>query len=239
MTGGSARVGIVLPSSNTTTEADFQRTAPLGVTLHSSRIWLLDTRVLDLESMNREAESAVRYLATADVDVIAYACTSGSFLGGPGHDEDLVAQLAAAAGRAAVVCTSPAVVQAIRALGIERIGVVTPYTADINERLGQYLDGMGFEVTGVAGAGLVSNLDVGRQTPGEIAAFALSQVDSAADGYFLSCTNWRAMEVAEALERETGKPVVTSNQATIWAAFRAKGINPMATGSQRLFALPA
>jgi maleate cis-trans isomerase len=239
MSEGPARVGIVLPSSNTTVEADFQRVAPTGVTLHSSRIWLLDTSVPDLEAMNREAESAVRYLASAEMDVIAYACTSGSFLGGPGHDEELVARLAAVAGRAAVVCTSPAAVQAMRALDIQRVGVVTPYTADINERLGQYLGGMGFEVTGIAGADLVLNLDIGRQTPEEIAAFARSRIDPEADGYFLSCTNWRAMEVAGALERQTGKPVVTSNQATIWAAFRALGINPMATGSQRLFAPPA
>ena len=236
MRDGLVRVGIVLPSSNTPFEADFHRAAAPGVTLHSSRIWLLDARVTDLESMNREAESAVRYLASADVDVIAYACTSGSFLGGLGHDEELVARLAAAAGGAAVVCTSSAAVQAMHALGIERVSVVTPYTTDINERLGQYLGGMGFEVTGLSGAGLVSNLDIGRQSPDEVAAFALSQIDSEADGYFLSCTNWRAMEVVEALEQETGKPVVTSNQATIWAACRSVSVATQRTHTQRLFA---
>ena len=234
------KIGLILPSSNTTTEPDFHRVLPPNVSVHSSRIWIVDTTLEDLDAMNRDAELAARYVGTAAVDVIAYACTSGSFLGGPGYDQDLLARIVAASGSPAVG-TSPAMIEALRAVGVRRVSVVTPYLDSINQRLTAFLEGHGFEVVSMAGQQIVPNLEIGAQAPETILAFAKEHLDPSADGYFLSCTNWRAMEVAEQLELDSGKPVITSNQATVWAAFRALGLTEPVLGNGRLLSelLPA
>lgn len=225
MTQERKKIGLVVPSSNTSTEPDFYRVMPENVSLHSHRIWLEDTTLEDLDTMNRDAETAAKYVGTADVDVIAYACTSGSFLGGPGYDQNLLTTLTKSSGGTPAIGTSPAMIEALKTLGIKRVSVVTPYLDVINERLREFLQGNGFEVLSIAGQQIVPNTEIGDQTPETILAFAKDNLDPSADGYFLSCTNWRAFEVVEQLERESGKPVVTSNQATIWAAFRALGLN--------------
>ncbi len=217
------RIGLIVPSSNSSVEYDYQRVLPEGASLHSARVFLVDTTLESLETMNQDAEEAARSLATADVDVIAYACTSGSFLGGPGYDAQLLARIESAAGGTPAIGTTPAVVEALRASSVENVAVVTPYLDSINERLTAFLEGTGFQVASMAGQQLVANLDIGNQTPEQIVDFARRHLDKDADGFFLSCTNWRAMEVAEALEQESGKPVITSNQATIWASLRAVG----------------
>ena len=68
------------------------------------------------------------------------------------------------------------------------------------------------------------------QHPDRVVEFASSVCSPEADVLFCSCTAWRSMEAAEALENETGRPVVTSNQATVWAAFDRLGIQPAVTG---------
>ena len=75
------RIGAIVPSTNTTCEADFQMVAPKDVTIHGHRLWLTNDEHDEqhVERMNREIESAAQYLATAKVDAIAYGCTTGSF----------------------------------------------------------------------------------------------------------------------------------------------------------------
>ncbi|MDA1036637.1 MAG: aspartate/glutamate racemase family protein [Chloroflexi bacterium] len=233
------KIGLVVPSSNTSTEPDFYRVMPANVSLHSHRIWLEDTTLEDLDTMNRDAEKAARYIGTADVDVIAYACTSGSSLGGPGYDQNLLVTLTKASGGAPAIGTSPAMIDGLKSLGIKRVSVVTPYLDSINERLQAFLEGHGFEVISIAGQQIVPNTEIGAQTPETILAFANKHLDPSADGYFLSCTNWRAFEVVEQLEQQSGKPVVTSNQATIWAAFRSLGLHDPIPGFGALLRQPA
>lgn len=233
------RIGLILPSSNSSVEPDFQRVLPDDASLHAARVFLVDTTLESLETMNQDAEEAARSLGTAAVDVIAYACTSGSFLGGPGYDQDLLARVSAAAGGTQAIGTTPAVIDAFHTLGMKRVAVVTPYLDSINVRLNDFLGASGFEVASMAGQQLVANLDIGDQTPEQIKDFARQNLAFEADGYFLSCTNWRAIEVAEELERELGKPVVTSNQATVWAALRAAGYSAPIEGFGALMRTPA
>ncbi|MCE2468932.1 MAG: aspartate/glutamate racemase family protein [Dehalococcoidia bacterium] len=223
MNSRRTRIGLIVPSSNSTAEYDYQRILDAETALHTARVFLVDTTIEMLERMNQDAEEAARSLESAGVDVIAYACTSGSFLGGPGYDDALLARVSDAARGTKAVGTTPAVIDALHAMGLRRVAVVTPYIDSINERLAAFFEDKGFDIASMAGQQLVANLDIGDQTPEQIAAFAKQHMARDVDGFFLSCTNWRAMEVVEELERELGKPVVTSNQATIWASLRAVG----------------
>ena len=232
------RIGVMVPSTNTTLEADFQLIAPPTVTIHGQRLWLTNEANGDAayERMNGEIESGARYLATARVDVVAYGCTTGSFYRGSGWDQEMLAILRAAGGVPAVA-TSPAVVEALRTFGVRRLSVVTPYPEWNNRRLRPYFEGMGFEVLTVDGepiAAASGNQGINDQEPESVAEFATRMCRPQADALLCSCTAWRALEAVDPIEQKLGKPVVTSNQATIWAAFRAIGVDPRIRGYGRL-----
>ena len=221
MSSTRKKIGVIVPSSNTTVESDFVRVLPENTSLHSSRMWVVATGMAVLERMNQDLESCSKQIGSAEVDVIAYACTSGSFVGGAGFDRKIRDQIMGWSGGIPTVPTSTAVLQALQLLGMKRISVVSPYPDDTNQSLSSYLESNGFSVTSLAGRGHKMNREIGAETPEAITKFAYDNLSANADGLFLSCTNWRAMEAVSILEEMTGKPVVTSNQATIWATFCA------------------
>ncbi len=229
------KIGLILPSSNTTVEYDLQRVVPSYVSIHSARMWAVGSSVEVLERMNQDSDGCARLLGSAEVDVITYACTGGSLLGGAGSDEELRRRISETAGGIPTVATATAVVTTLKTLGIQKLSLATPYPDDITEKVRVFLEENGLKVLTYTGRGHRMNRDIGADTPKTIIKFAKEQLAPEADGIFLSCTNWRAMEVADQLEQEIGKPVVTSNQATIWATFRALGLNEPRQGYGRLF----
>jgi len=233
------RIGVMVPSTNTTCEADFTLVVPCGVTVHGQRLWMTNDATGDAayQRMNGEIATGARYLATARVDVIAYGCTTGSFYKGPGWDREMLALIEREAGVPAVA-TTPSVVAALRAFGARRLSVATPYPDWNNQRLRAYLEAQGFEVLNVDGepeAAASGNQGINDQSPESVIAFASRVCRPEADALLCSCTAWRSVEAADALERRVGKPVVTSNQATIWMALGAIGITQAVRGFGRLF----
>ena len=236
--GVRRRIGVMVPSTNTTCEADFNMVVPRGVTVHGQRLWMTNDAHGDdaYKRMNGEIETGARYLATAKVDVIAYGCTTGSFYRGPGWDRDMIAQLERVAGVPAVAA-APSVVEAVRFFGARRISVATPYPEWNNQRLRAYLEALGLEVLNVEGeprAARSGNQGINDHDPQEVIAFASKVCRPEADALLCSCTAWRALEAVDELERQVGKPVVTSNQASIWAAFRKVGLTRPVKGFGRL-----
>lgn len=164
----------------------------------------------------------------------SYGCTTGSFFKGPGWDEEMQALITENAGGVPSVGTSPAVVAALWHLGAKRLAIVTPYPDWNNERLERYMLATGFEVETLSGntEGLadkyLGNQGVNNQLPQHVARFAIEQVgrlqDQQVDAVFCSCTAWRSMEAVQAIEAACNLPVVTSNQATIWASLRELGL---------------
>ena len=232
------RIGVMVPSTNTTCEADFQMTVPRDVTIHGQRLWMTNEGTGDdaYVRMNGEIESGARYLATAHVDVVVYGCTTGSFYKGPGWDTQMLELIRREAGVPAVA-TSPSVVEALRFFGARRLSVATPYPEWNNQRLRAYLEAQGFEVLNVDGeprAAAAGNQGINDQDPEEVAEFASRVCRPEADALLCSCTAWRSVEAAAAIEARTGKPVVSSNQSTIWTALRALGITRPITGFGRL-----
>jgi len=237
------RIGVMVPSTNTTCEADFQMTAPPGVTVHGQRLWLTNDALgaEGMDRMNAEIESGARYLATARVDVISYGCTTGSFYKGPGWDRDMMATISRTAGVPAVA-TTPAVIDALRLFGARRISVATPYPEWNNARLRAYLEATGFEVLSLEAepeAAKAGNQGINDQDPAVIVDFASRACRPDADALLCSCTAWRSVEAVEEIERRIGKPVVTSNQAAIWASLRALGLTEPIAGFGSLLRRPA
>jgi maleate cis-trans isomerase len=232
------RIGVMVPSTNTTCEADFQMVVPRGFTVHGQRLWLTNDALGEegMVRMNAEIESGARYLATARVDAISYGCTTGSFFKGPGWDREMIALIERTA-EVPAVATSPSVVEALRFFGARRISVATPYPEWNNQRLRAYLALQGFEVLNLEAeptAARAGNQGINDQDPSVVVDFAARACRPEADALLCSCTAWRSVEAAEEIERRTGKPVVTSNQASIWMTLRRLGHTEPLAGFGRL-----
>jgi maleate isomerase len=233
MHGWRGRLGLIVPSSNTTNEPEFYRALPEGVSLHTARMRLEDADADNLVEMAEEVERCVELLATADVDAIAYGCTTGSLVKGPGYDEEIEARIEDAAGVPGVA-TAAAIKRAFDALDLHSLAITTPYIDDLNRREEEFLEDAGYDVVDMTGLDIRSNLKIGEQQP-ETAYREARELDVDADGVFISCTNYRTFEVIEALERDLGVPVVTSNQATLWNVLRTVGVEPTEAAPGQLF----
>lgn len=219
------RLGLVVPSSNTTAEVEFSQYTPEGVSIHAARMPLESVTVDELDSMSADASRAAKLLGHANVDVVAYACTTGSLLHGPGFDAELEEALSTAAGVPAVA-TARSVVRALNTIGAERIAVATPYTADLDERERDFLEAAGFEIVAMDGRAIKANTAIGALGPGDAhdQVVTLSETAERVDAIFISCTNYRAIDAVESLESELEIPVITSNSATLWDACRVSSI---------------
>ncbi|WP_253250257.1 maleate cis-trans isomerase family protein, partial [Arthrobacter globiformis] len=167
----NTRIGMIVPSSNTCLEPQSYRI--LGdrtdVTIHFTRIPV--TRIALDDSSDRQFDPAVmreaaRLLATADVDVIAWNGTSGSWLGS-GHDRDLVHEITDATGIPATTSTL-AYLEAFRTFGTERIGLFTPYTEDVNHAIIGSYERDGIKTVSHRCLGLSDNESFGRVTDDEM-----------------------------------------------------------------------
>jgi len=230
------RLGLLIPSSNTTMEHEFNLMRPREATVHVARMRLKEVTLSKLMDMEKEIEPAALRLADAKVNVIGFGCTSGSLFRGLGHDQEIVTRIERATDIPAVA-TSGAVVDALKALNLSRISVATPYTEEINSLESRFLEENGFVIQKIKGLGITDNLKIGEQSPRTVYKL-VGEVDTAqSDGVFVSCTNLRTIEVVGRLEKELKKPVVSSNTATLWAMLRKIKYREPVTGLGRLLTM--
>jgi maleate isomerase len=220
------RIGVIVPSSNTTVEADFMRALPAGVTVHAARMFLAETTAeAERRMIYDHVPIAVTDLATLRPHVVAFACTSGGAVLGAEGEARLIANIARETG-APVVSTNDAVGEAIAKLGRRRIALLTPYVDELNQAIRAGLEGRGLTIVHMAGLGITDNFGICSVTPDEIVGFAERELAGQQfDLLFVSCTNFRAVEARLTLMQRFGVPVVTSNQATIDAVFDAIGVS--------------
>ena len=220
------RIGMIVPSSNTCLEPQTYRI--LGdrddVTIHFTRIPVV--RIALDDSSDRQFDPAVmreaaRLLATADVDVIAWNGTSGSWLGS-GHDRELVHEITDATGIPATTSTL-AYLEAFRAFGTERIGLFTPYTEDVNRAVIASYEGDGIKTVDHRFLGLSDNESFGRVTDGEMRPGSLELAAAAPDALVYLCTNLYGANIAAEIEAGTGVPVLDSVAVTLWHCLKLAG----------------
>lgn len=221
--GRRRRIGLLVPSSNTTMEPELHRMTPGGVSIHTARMRLVETTPEKLVEMADDAGRAAHLLATAEVDFIVYGCTTGSLIGGVEWEERLVQGIERETG-VPTISTSRAVIDALKALNVERVAVATPYIDVLNRLERAFLESHGIEVTAIRGLGIVRNVEIGR-TEGAAVEELVRAVAGGADAVFISCTNLPTIGLIEPLEAGLRRPIVTSNQASLWAALRGEGFH--------------
>ena len=236
--GSRGRIGLILPSVNTVAEPEMNRMRPAGVTVHVARVLIpadistLEAFIQMCEAGCQNAEKAVRELATAKVDAYAFAFTAGSFFRGAGWDEEISGRIATAGG-APCVATSTAAVEALKAYGVRKIAIVSPY-AIANDLLGKFVEEKGIEVIRMEGLKLSSAQEEGRQTSATFRNLVQRADVAEAEAILVACTNFPTLAALEDLEKSLGKLIITANQATFWAALRRLGIVDKIAGFGRL-----
>jgi maleate isomerase len=226
--GLRAHLGMMLPSVNTIAEPQIAAMLPPGVSLHTTRLRLIES---DLLSMLERLEEAAGLIADAHVDRIIFHCTAVSM-----YSPEIVGEITrrvAAVTPIPLVITSEAIVAALRALQASKIVLMTPYPQATNDREVRFLAHHGITVLRERGLGL-EGPHLASVEPEQWYRETMALRDPAADAYFISCTAVRSADVIEALERDLGRPVITSNQGMLWGALRAAGIDDRRAGFGRL-----
>jgi len=158
MYGWRARVGLIVPSTNSTIEEEFHRLLPEGISVHTARMFLKWTKEEDTykahEKMNEHALEAGRSLATVGPNIIVYGCTGGSFFKGFEYHVVLSKHIEEIAG-IKTITTSTAVLSALKLFKIHKLLVVTPYVNRLNEREKLFLEKNGFKIMKIEGLGLL------------------------------------------------------------------------------------
>lgn len=220
MTKKPIRIGLIIPSSNTTVEPEFARMSSSlpWLTVHTSRIDLVEVTPEALIQMVKGIERSASLLAHASVNAICLACTSASFLKGKDHLLSLKDAMERATGLPCIT-TSESVVIALEALEARRIGLVTPYIPQLNTLEIEFLQESipKLEIVCVKSFHLQSNLEIGRLSLERIHYFSRDLIEEYhPDTLFLSCTNMPSIDLIQPLENESGISVITSNSASLF-----------------------
>ncbi|MBR9763165.1 MAG: Asp/Glu racemase [Rhodobacteraceae bacterium] len=229
------QIGLVVLKSDETIERDFRDLLPREIELLVTRVPAGDELTLEnLTEIRNHLSQAVSLFPTGvDFASLAYACTSGSATLGIGQVERL---LRATATTRAVSNPLSALLAACKALRVRRLGILSPYSQPVSDKLASCLEGYGLQVPvcgsfAVPHEAMVVRIDAGSILFGAAALARKARVDA----LFLSCTNLRTLGLLERIEAQVGLPVLSSNQVLAWHMMQQAGVVPQGPG--RLFAL--
>jgi len=214
--------GVLIPSTNTTTEAEYSRLPSEDYQAHYARLLTSTPGRPFSPSRNEDVEYQSKLLGTARVGMVVLIQTSASLFADD-YDEQAIRRMSQAAGVPAATSAS-ALGRALRALGVRRIGLVSPYSEEVNGRCRRYLaDRHGLEVVALDGFAATDSYSIGKLGP-EKAHAAFARIDAPSiEAFALPGANFATLAHLSAWERELGKPIVTSSQAALWAVARELG----------------
>ncbi|MDE0210849.1 MAG: Asp/Glu racemase [Boseongicola sp.] len=240
---GRARLGLLVPFTNTNLEPDMTLMSPPGISVHSARLGGYDAERIPDESQMQglgtsDIDEPLRLLTGVRPDIILYGCTSATLAHGPDFDRKLAARSKSVSG-VETVTAAGALVSALQVLGAKKVGLASPYVQAINDMAVAFLAEAGIEtVQRSEVTEPLSNEDQGAMTPDEVIASGIRADHDDADAVVLSCTDMRSVESVARLERALCKPAICSNQAMMHEALRRLGIDEPVPGFGTLLERP-
>jgi maleate isomerase len=211
----TARVGVIIPSSNRMVEEEMIAAFPQSVQPHVTRLRMTGPNRGPLASVLPRIEEATRALTDARCEVVAFHCTANSMEEGRGGEERILAAVKSA-GAPQATTTATAIRRAFDALGARKIVLITPYDQRTTDHEAEFLHESGYQVLHAAGFALKGSDAYCATPPAYWGDRVREAARSDADVYLVSCANISVFSVIEALEHELDRPVVTSNQAVVW-----------------------
>ena len=213
-------IGVIAPF-DLALERELWRWVPMEVSLHLARTPYepvpVSLEMARLVSDSRHLAAATRDVLHVEPEVVAYLCTSGSFVNGVDYERSLTKAICDA-GAPEAVTTSGALAEVLHQLDLRRVSVLTPYDGDLTVALHEFLAELGVRTVASDHLGLGGGIwKVSYRT---IAERILAADHGDAEAIFVSCTNLPTFDLIEPLETALGKPVLTANQLTMWACLR-------------------
>ena len=224
--------GVLIPSTNTTVEIEYSRLLPASLQAHVGRLLTSGTGPF-ASPKDEDVAYQARLLGTARVEVISLAQTSASLFADD-YDAVTTKRISEAAGVPAIT-SAQAVGEAVKALGARRIALVSPYSQPVIERAKHYYESKyGLNVAALEGFAATDSYMIGKLGP-ENARDAFARIDRPEiEVLIVPGGNFPTMSFVDGWEREFGKPVITTNQAALWAMMGIMGVSEKLPGLGRL-----
>ncbi|WP_327579037.1 maleate cis-trans isomerase family protein [Streptomyces sp. NBC_00145] len=246
------RVGMIVPSSNTTMETEIpamlrarEEVLPERFTFHSARMRMQHVTPEELRAMDQQADRCATELADARVDVLAYACLVAIMAQGTGYHRSCEARLSGVAeletGTATpVVSSAGALVEALHHVGARRVSVIAPYVKPLTQLVCNYVESEGFEVHDAISLEVADNLEVGRLDPADLVDLARKVNTTGADALVLSaCVQMPSLPAVQLVQDRLEIPVLTAAGATVWKTLQTLGLDPVVPNAGALLAGPS
>jgi maleate isomerase len=240
---GARRIGLIVPSSNTTIETEvpelLRRIPGLAFTFHSSRAVLHSVDAEALDRMVGELDRCANELADAHVDAIVYACLValmardlGAHVEAERRLEQIVAERSASA---AVLSSAGALVRMLRAFDLRRVAIVTPYTKPLTAKVAAYLEAEGIAVTDSISLEVSDNVAVAHLDPARLPDLVAGLDLGGAEGVVISaCVQMPSLAAIEPAEQRFGLPVLSATTATVYDLLEHLAVPPFVPGAGAL-----
>ena len=241
------RVGLIVPSSNTTMETEIPRMLRAReaerpgetFTFHSSRMRMKHVTPEELRAMNAQMDRCAAELADARCDVVTTACLVAIMAQGAGFHCSAEAQLGAVleqeGAAAPVVSSAGALLAGLQALGAKRVAIITPYLKPLTKLVAEYIESSGVEVKDALSLEVSDNLAVGRLDPDALREHWQRLDLAGCDALVLSaCVQMPSLPSIQPVEDACGLPVLSAGTATVFGILRALGLPPVVPGAGAL-----
>lgn len=230
------RMGLIVPSSNTTMETEIpamlrarEQVLPERFSFHSSRMRMKEVTKEQLQAMDRDSDRCALELSDARVDTMGYACLVAIMSMGKGYHRESQRRLhevTVANGAPTPISTSAgALVEGLQALGAKRVSIIAPYMLPLTRLVIDYLENEGIEVIDSISLEIPDNLEVGARNPKAPAELWKQLNVRGADAIVASaCVQMPSLASVPLIEQASGLPVVSSAVCTTWALLKNLGL---------------
>lgn len=242
------RIGLIVPSSNTTMETEIpalfrrrEQVAPERFTFHSSRMAMKRVSPEELARMDAASDRCAGELADARCDALAYACLIAIMATGPKYhlaaEQRLERTAAENGGPAPVITSAGALVDSLHALGARRVALVAPYLKNLTQLVIDYLNDCNIDVVDAISLEVADNLAVGHLDPMKLPDVAGRLNLADADALVLSaCVQMPSLPAIAIAEARFGLPVLSAATATAYQIMSRLGLEPRVADAGQLLA---
>ncbi|WP_424210931.1 maleate cis-trans isomerase family protein [Streptomyces sp. BI20] len=239
--GPRLKVGIVLPSTNTSAQPEMEDLRPHQVTNHTGRMLIGDDSMVDepgfdhvMHSIRNSTHPAIRSVVSCNPDTVVIGVSPESYWDGPDSHARVLANLREAADGLPVITSPDAISAALTAYDARRIAVITPYLPVGDDSVSRFFKDSGYDVVRIQGLGVPSPARISHVSQSELRS-VLREIDGPdIEAIVQVGTNVAIKDVAAEAEHWLGKPVIGNNTVLYWHALRSNGITDKIHGQGSL-----
>ncbi len=229
--GYRIKFGVIVPSTNTVVEADYNRMAPHGVSLHTGRMYI-ENPVMDsdasfealLVQIRSSIRVAIRDVMTCRPDALIMGMSSETFWGGVEGNAQFIERVKTQSGL--TISTGASACRAgLERLGVRRIAVLSPYQPISDRQVTRYLEEAGFTVVRFKGLRCPTATSIAEVPEAQLLPIIRDELNGPdVEAIVQVGTNLSMVRLADEAERWLGKPVLAINAVTFWHGLRSNGI---------------